>query len=57
MGFSKTAVAEKIVEHVPDGWDMIYTAKEFLSETADYVLPVSLMVKVSKYGMDELCKC
>lgn len=55
------AAAEKIVEYLPDGQDMIDTAKEFVeefvSETADYVLPVSLIVKVFKYGMDELCEC
>jgi hypothetical protein len=53
--------AVKIVEHVPDGQELLDTAQEFLeevfSEAVDYALPVSLVTKIFKYGMDELCDC
>lgn len=50
-----------IVEKIPDGQEFLELAKEFLEavtdELAENVVPPILLIKVFRYGLDDLCPC
>ena len=49
---------ERIDEAAPELMDFAEEAFDLLSEAiADYVIPGSILIKVIKYGLDDLCPC
>lgn len=59
--FAAERATDFIVQRVPDGSELLTTAKEFVEsvsdELVDTVIPVSLAIKIFKYGLDDLCPC
>ena len=50
-----------IINGIEGGPEMLSIAKEFAKDYVDaavtYSIPISLIIKVFKYGLDELCPC